>query len=206
MDRPTSKRKEREREARRESILDAAAGVFSRKSYFEATLDEISAEAELAKGTLYNYYKDKQDIFVSLVERGLFQFRSALEQVMSAGGTLQEMLTRCFESSLKVTQDHLFIHRLILTSGLHLSAKVKTDVMKRFQEQSMMLSHKLAETFAAMPETSKLSPADRLTGAQLVFSAIHGLHHRLMADPKFDSMQDEIKSHVRLLSRALTVE
>ena len=63
MEKPTAKRKEREKEARKHAILEAAARVFSRKNFGEATLDEIAIDAELSKGTLYNYFKDKQDLF-----------------------------------------------------------------------------------------------------------------------------------------------
>ena len=46
-------RKEREKEARKNLILDAAERVFQAKSIQNATMDDIAHEAELAKGTIY---------------------------------------------------------------------------------------------------------------------------------------------------------
>jgi len=206
MDKPTSKRKEREKEARREAILEAAARVFSRKSYYEATLDEIATEAELAKGTLYNYYEDKQDLFLSLVEKGLADFQSRLEEVLSGGGSLREVLSRCFEASLEIVRDHQYMYRMMLTAGAHLSEKVRADVMDNWHNQSILSARRLSEAFALLPETSKLSKKDRFTGAQLVFSAIHVLHHRQMMENERGSLHEEIGNFVRLLCRALTVE
>ncbi len=206
MDRPTIKRKEREREARREAILEAASRVFSRKSYYEATIDEIAAEAELAKGTLYNYYRDKQDIFLSLLERGLDQFQQILDQAIASGGTLSEVLTKCFQDSLRIFRDHQYMFRMMVTAGNHLSVRAQAEIVENWHNQSMIAAHKLAEALAAMPESAKLSPADRLTGAELVFTAVHALHHRLMFGDATRSLDEETENFVRLLCRALTVE
>ena len=61
-------RKERERLARRREILEAAQRVFAKEGFHQATIDEIAQEAELAKGTIYLYFKNKKELFYSLVE------------------------------------------------------------------------------------------------------------------------------------------
>jgi AcrR family transcriptional regulator len=206
MEKPTTKRKEREKEARREAILKAAARVFSKKNYYEATLDEIAAEAELAKGTLYNYYKDKLDLFLSLVDGGTRQFQSELDRAYARGGTLQELLTRCFETSLQVVRDHKYMYRMMTTAGAHLSEQVRSEVIENWHNQILIAARKLADIMASNPETSRLSEAERLAGAQLVFSAIHILHHRQMIENISGTMQEEIDNFVRLLCRALNLE
>jgi AcrR family transcriptional regulator len=63
-----SGRRVRERTARRTEILSAAREVFARHGYEHATLDDIARKAEFAKGTLYNYFRSKEDLFRQLVE------------------------------------------------------------------------------------------------------------------------------------------
>ena len=58
----THERKEREKEHRREEILAAAQAVFFEKGLQNSTMDEIAERAELSKGTLYLYYKSKEDL------------------------------------------------------------------------------------------------------------------------------------------------
>ena len=206
MDKSTSKRKEREKEARREAILKAAATVFSHKSYHEATLDEIAAEAELAKGTLYNYYRDKQDLFFSLVDRGLGQFMQNIETQIATGGTLENLLSRCFTTSLQIVKDHKYLYRLMLTAGAHLDEKVQGQVMENWHKQTIKGAEKLAQAFAEMPEMSHLTPSERSIGANLVFSAIHSLHHRQMIERDAGDLSEDIENYVRLIVRALTSE
>lgn len=64
-------RKEREKEARKEEIIDAAEKVFFEKGVALSTMDEVAQAAELSKGTLYLYYKSKEDLVLSVVVRGM---------------------------------------------------------------------------------------------------------------------------------------
>jgi AcrR family transcriptional regulator len=62
-------RRERERLARREAMLDAALAVFSEKGYGGASVDEIAERAEFGKGTIYNYFPGgKDELFLTLFE------------------------------------------------------------------------------------------------------------------------------------------
>ena len=75
------KRKEQITEARRGQILDAALSVFSRKGFGEAAIADIAGEANIGIGTIYNYYKDKEDLLVSLLARNLIS--DNLNQLLS---------------------------------------------------------------------------------------------------------------------------
>lgn len=60
-------RKERERILRRTEILSAAMDVFSEKGFSRATLEEIAERAEFGKGTLYNYFANKEELFEAVI-------------------------------------------------------------------------------------------------------------------------------------------
>lgn len=73
---PSLGRRERERLARREAMLDAALAVFADKGFEGATVDEIAERAEFGKGTIYNYFPEGKDelymtLFVERVAGGL---------------------------------------------------------------------------------------------------------------------------------------
>ncbi len=53
-------------EERRKQILDAAAKVFGSKGYDRATIADIAREAQVAEGSIYNYFKNKEDLLISL--------------------------------------------------------------------------------------------------------------------------------------------
>lgn len=64
-----SDRKKREKERRREDIIDAAAKLF-KEGYENVTMEDIARETELARSTLYLYFKNKDDIYIAVAIRG----------------------------------------------------------------------------------------------------------------------------------------
>ncbi len=74
-------RRERRIAARRQQILDAAARIFAEKGLEGATTKEIADAADIAEGTLYNYFKSKNDLVIAIIEQlAQFEQRSAMMQ------------------------------------------------------------------------------------------------------------------------------
>jgi len=59
-------------EERKSQILNAAEDVFTQKGFDEARMDDIADETGLSKGTLYNYFKSKDDLIIAILDR-IFQ-------------------------------------------------------------------------------------------------------------------------------------
>jgi len=91
----SKERKLKEKEARRESILEAAKSVFVEKGLRGSTVDEIASRAELGKGTIYLYFKVKEAIYVALIEKGLAlleeRLRSAVDPSLKADANLRRL-------------------------------------------------------------------------------------------------------------------
>ncbi len=64
-----AERREREREQRREEIINAAEKLFFSRGYDSVTMSDIAAEAEVPKSLLYYYFKDKESLFFVIVLR-----------------------------------------------------------------------------------------------------------------------------------------
>jgi AcrR family transcriptional regulator len=57
------------RDERRDQILDCALAVFARKGFHETSIADICAPAQIARGTLYQYFTDKRDVLAALIDR-----------------------------------------------------------------------------------------------------------------------------------------
>ncbi len=66
-----SERKEREKNQRRNDIIDAAEKLFFSKGLSNTTMDEVAKQAEFSKGTLYLYFKSKEDLYLAINVRGM---------------------------------------------------------------------------------------------------------------------------------------
>ncbi|NQT65081.1 MAG: TetR/AcrR family transcriptional regulator [FCB group bacterium] len=74
-----AERKEREKELRSESIIDAAERIFFSKGFEHATMNDIAEEAELSKGALYLYFHSKNELCMAILQRSLLILKGIFE-------------------------------------------------------------------------------------------------------------------------------
>jgi AcrR family transcriptional regulator len=106
-------RKEREKEQRREDILDAAQRVFFEKGLAVATMDDIAETAELSKGTLYLYYKSKEDLYLTVMMRGMQILYDAFNDVEHGSSSPAQLLVRLSETYLTFFNNHRDYFRMM---------------------------------------------------------------------------------------------
>lgn len=74
-------------EDKRERILKAALALFLRRGFDATTMDDVAAKARIAKGTLYLHFKDKADLYVSLIEQKADALNQALNGIAASDAT-----------------------------------------------------------------------------------------------------------------------
>ncbi len=83
---------EQHKELTRGQILEAAQELFSEQGYQETALGDIAASVGIGRTTLYEYFKDKEDLLASLVDETLPQvFREMAEQVDASASFLDQL-------------------------------------------------------------------------------------------------------------------
>ncbi|GAC1637731.1 MAG: TetR/AcrR family transcriptional regulator [Herpetosiphon sp.] len=144
--------KERQREERKELILQTAEAVLTEKGYYDTSIDEIATRVGIAKGTVYLHFPSKEDLVVALVERGLLTFLSAVEQAVSQPATARERLERIINATYNDnhgTRTHFF-----------LSLANSPDVRVRlFEKQEALREHldRFTATISAVIEQGKMA-------------------------------------------------
>ena len=74
-------RREREKIYKRTEILSAAVPLFAEKGYDNTTIEDIAEKAEIGKGTLYNYFSSKEDIYWGILEEIFTDYLEGLTQI-----------------------------------------------------------------------------------------------------------------------------
>jgi TetR/AcrR family transcriptional regulator len=93
----TAERRKREKQRRQKAILDAAEEIFLRKSLENITMDEIAAQAELAKGTLYLYFDSKDQILMALTLRALNKLNDIVQEKLKTCTNAWEKILAALE-------------------------------------------------------------------------------------------------------------
>jgi TetR/AcrR family fatty acid metabolism transcriptional regulator len=63
-----------------ERMLDAAGRLFGARRFHEVRMEDIAAEADVSKGTLYRYFEDKEELYLALLQRATDQLVELLEE------------------------------------------------------------------------------------------------------------------------------
>jgi len=124
-------RKEREKGQRREEILDAAQHVFFERGLHAATMDEIADKAELSKGTLYLYYKSKEDLYLAVMMRGMEILRDMFSKVAESGDSAAKKLVALGDAYVSFFTNHKEYFRMIHFLQTPQFHKQVSDEMKK---------------------------------------------------------------------------
>ena len=100
-----AERKEREKLKRRNDIIDAAEKVFFSRGFESATMDEIAEMAELSKGTLYLYFKSKEDLQFAIFMRGSDILMKRMKDNLSADSTGYQRLLELADSFIRFSRE-----------------------------------------------------------------------------------------------------
>ncbi|MGC1723052.1 MAG: TetR/AcrR family transcriptional regulator [Isosphaeraceae bacterium] len=91
-------------------IIDAAIQLFAERPFHEVRMEDIAARAKVAKGTLYLHYKDKEDLFLGILNDGLQSLVERLEESLSEEMPPEEkLLVMNRESFLYFERNHFFL-------------------------------------------------------------------------------------------------
>jgi len=112
-------RKVREKERRRQQIIVAAKRIFSAKGFNKSTMEDIAAEAEISPGTIYIYFKNKDELYASLSIRILQHLNIRLEHVKNQNNLNDEQRIASLKDALYDIYD---FDPLILINLFHLQS------------------------------------------------------------------------------------
>ncbi|CAH2716139.1 Fatty acid metabolism regulator protein [Neobacillus rhizosphaerae] len=116
-------------------IIDAAVIVIAENGYHQAQVSKIAKQAGVADGTIYLYFKNKEDILISLFEEKMGSFIEEIDQMIAGKGTATEKLLMMIEAHFNLLSAD---HHLAIVTQLELRQSNKdlrlriNDVLKGY--------------------------------------------------------------------------
>lgn len=119
LDAPSRREQRRvlQQELARHQLLDAAEEVFGAKGFHDTTLKEIAALAEYSVGSVYSFFENKDDLFLSIWLRRGEEFAPGLEAAVAAAPGPLEALHAIVDFEVGFFRDHPHFGRLYLRSA-----------------------------------------------------------------------------------------
>ena len=128
---------------RQKQILDVAAKVFSMKGFAHTQVDEIADLAGLGKGTVYRYFKDKKNLFFSVVDRGIENLKDLVLETMAEEKEPLDKIKKAIETYLKFFEDHTNLIGILI----HEQSEFQKRIQKRYFSRYYKHINKMEEIF-----------------------------------------------------------
>lgn len=100
-----SARRQREQQLRRETIIEAAQKLFEQNGFEQTTVDQIAALAELGKGTIYSYFKSKEEIYIAILEKKLDLLEEKMRAAVANPASAVDALYSLYEAFIEYHRD-----------------------------------------------------------------------------------------------------
>ena len=195
-------RRERLKREREERILDSAAAVFARKGFHQATIREIAETADVADGTIYNYFENKYDLLVAIMGRTaeLEQLPGELAQALQ--GDVRDFFVELFRDRLdRIAQGEEMLKAVIP------EVFVNQELRDRFYGQYVLRISSLLEQYVqAQVELGRIRQVETPLAVRLVQGMFIGiLFLRILGDaPLRDGWEDVPETFAALVYDGLS--
>ncbi|HLI05103.1 MAG TPA: TetR/AcrR family transcriptional regulator [Ktedonobacteraceae bacterium] len=150
----TEETNQRIREEQRQHILHAARKLFAHRGLIATKMTDIANAADVSYGLAYHYFKNKEEIFTTLVERALDGTVSIMEQARSMPGTPLDRITWLGSQMLEGLKDQPDYTMLVLQTFT--SEAVPQRLRERALEQSMAFLDTLRQLIVEGQEAGQI--------------------------------------------------
>jgi AcrR family transcriptional regulator len=161
-DKQEPSRREREKLARQQDIVTAARDLFLTKGYHNTTLDDIARQAEFGKGTIYNYFSSKDELFFGIVDLLVDETFALAQSAIEMPGDARVKLTAYAKSLIVYARDNADLFRLIAQEMHHTNSTDFKEKFTRFEMRRRECLELIAGALENDIKTKKIRSYDRV--------------------------------------------
>ena len=139
-------------------MLDAALLLFSEKGYHNVSMQEIAEKAEFAVGTFYKHFKNKADLYQTLILVKSNEFDAAFEKAINASTDEVEKLRYYIRTKSALFKDNLSFIRLFIAENTLMNFDTKCDMNTVIKNRHHNLLKNLSDIFESGIKSKRFKP------------------------------------------------
>lgn len=190
---------------KRERILNAAISEFAQKGYKNASTNEIVKEAEISKGLLFHYFKNKKQLYLFLYDYLMEIMKEEYFQKpwIEEKDILEKIRMASF-TKLELFRKYPLIFKFFLTAYSEMDDEVRNEVADRNQE---MLEINLPKVYDNVDLSNVRDGVDPQKAIKLIVWALEGYANskipefKTMGEKEFSDMVIELTNYLQILKQ-----
>ena len=155
----------------RQRILDAALNVFARKGYHATRMDDIVAEAQSSKGSVYFHFPGKEQLFLALIDEFAHRLEESLTKAIASERGGMRRVEAALNAGLSVFGEYRQLAKIFLVQAVGLGQTFETKRLQILDRFASLIQQHLDEAIA----DGDIPPIDTQIAAYAWVGAINEL-------------------------------
>ncbi|MDY6852358.1 MAG: TetR/AcrR family transcriptional regulator [Thermodesulfobacteriota bacterium] len=202
-------RREREKAARRKQIQDAARQVFMNKGFYSATMEDIANKLELSPTTIYKYFKNKEELFASLM---IYPLKYLLEHTKKVHDddrlSVEDKMRGVKEVMYQTFQyDPLMLRNIFYFQLENTLSNISPELQREINDTTRQVMNLIAGIYEGGVKRSVFVPANGMACADIFWSMFAGLvvyeGAKKKLNPKKDFLEPTFETAFEFLLRGI---
>ena len=177
-------RKVRERLTRRKEILLAAEKLFAAKGFFPTTMNDIAQEAQFGTGTLYKYFKSKEDLYFTLIDEKTSEINDPVKAELSKKMSAIERIGKILRIQFEFIERNRDFFRIYVSERGRFEWTVKDDLGKGLHEKMVAYIQLLAQVMKQGIKDRTFKPNDPMDLAHALVGIVNSFVFEWLIAPR----------------------
>lgn len=192
-------RKNPVKDEREAAFKQAALKVFSTKGYHKSTMSEIAMEAGFGKGTLYWYWKSKEDLYFTLVKESHDEFMGVLREASERDGNAMEKLLWLGREVVDLHYRNRDYTKLSWKMRAEESEAFSPEYVERLHRNSAEIKENLEEIISQGMREGLFPKVDTYYLACILLGLLEGIEIQWLEDPQSFDLRKALNMVMRFL-------
>ena len=191
------------KETRKKQIKDAALKLFSEKGFHNTTMAEIALAAGVGKGTLYWYWKSKEELAFSLVSDMLSAFLALIEETRDCEGNIIKRLEKLAQRVADLYQQEKEYCRLLLKFRADRHYSFNPEYIEQVMSYYVRMRSAIASLIEQGIKSGEFRNVDSQFMAFIILGIVEGLELEWLENEKEFSMHKGLETVLVFLKMGL---
>ncbi len=166
-------RKEREYLTNREGILSSAEKVFAAKGFFPTTMSDIAREAEFGTGTLYKYFKSKEELYFTLIDERVEEMSRLVKAELSQKTSAIERIKNVLGLQFEFIEQNRDFFKIYISERSRFEWTVKDNLGKGIHEKMVTYIQLLVEVMRQGIKEKEFKPINPIDLAHALVGIVN---------------------------------
>jgi len=183
-----------EKDLQKQRIVKAAVAVFGRNGYEKTTISQIAQEADMGRGTLYWYFKSKEDLFRQIIRSVIADLTVPIQETMRKEMPIEEKLRLIIRSWLEAGVQNQEFFRIFYSIFAHSQGIFAQEMLAAMRSMYALIIETLESMYNEAVRQGQIKSSDTHRLARLTIGVVDGiiLQHLFMETVKPERMPEVI--------------